>query len=185
MLRENHINAIVSLTDAYWVWWNGPTRRAGVPASRHKWVQCADSSTQDLLVYMSDICDFIDEMASSQYPDSPVRSHDIESDFSGDSADDRIKREDALALVQLKQRVKPSANFTRQLEIWEQVGYQIWEGEDKTVPKQPYQAYLNDRAALLKSKGLTWDEPLAPLSLLDQSFSHFHVLLIESGGKWP
>ncbi|KKK21020.1 dual specificity phosphatase, catalytic domain protein [Aspergillus rambellii] len=63
MLQENHINAIVSLTDARWVWWNTITREAGVPKHRHKWVQCADSSTQDLLAHMSDICDFIDQMA--------------------------------------------------------------------------------------------------------------------------
>ncbi|CEO59431.1 Putative Dual specificity phosphatase, catalytic domain protein [Penicillium brasilianum] len=54
MLQENHINAIVSLTDARWVCWNSITREAGVPEHRHKWVQCADSSTQDLLADMSD-----------------------------------------------------------------------------------------------------------------------------------
>ncbi|BAE65258.1 unnamed protein product [Aspergillus oryzae RIB40] len=40
MLPENSINAIVSLTDARWAWWRGPTRRAGIPEHRHKWVQC-------------------------------------------------------------------------------------------------------------------------------------------------
>lgn len=43
--------------------WNTITRDA-VPEHRHKWVQCADSSTQDLLAHMSDICEFIDRMAS-------------------------------------------------------------------------------------------------------------------------
>ncbi|OOQ83480.1 hypothetical protein PEBR_34713 [Penicillium brasilianum] len=54
MLQENHINAIVSLTDARW---------------------CADSSTQDLLADMSDICDFIDQMAfphCTPYPSSTI-----------------------------------------------------------------------------------------------------------------
>jgi len=64
MLRDNRINAIVSLTDARWVWWNTTTREEGIPEHRHKWVQCADSSTQDLLAHMSNICDFIDQMAS-------------------------------------------------------------------------------------------------------------------------
>ncbi|KAL2817856.1 hypothetical protein BJX63DRAFT_385223 [Aspergillus granulosus] len=59
MLQESHINAIVSLTNAQWVWWNIVTREA-VPEHRHTWVQCVDSSTQDLLAYISDICDFID-----------------------------------------------------------------------------------------------------------------------------
>jgi dual specificity phosphatase 12 len=64
MLQENHIDAMLSLTNARWVWWNTLTRQAGVLEHRHKWVQYADSSTQDLLAHMSDICDFIDQMAS-------------------------------------------------------------------------------------------------------------------------
>ncbi|KAB8259792.1 hypothetical protein BDV32DRAFT_123783 [Aspergillus pseudonomiae] len=76
-----------------------------------------------------------------------------------------IKREDALAFVMTKQRVKPSANFTRQLEIWEEVGYQVWEDEERTIPKAPYQAFLDGRAALLKKLGLTGDEPLTLLTL--------------------
>ena len=76
-----------------------------------------------------------------------------------------MKREEVQAFVQTKQRVKPSANLTRQLQVWEQVGYQVWEDEEQTVPKAPYQAFLDDRAALLKKKGLTGHEPLAPLCL--------------------
>ncbi|RJE22594.1 Dual specificity phosphatase [Aspergillus sclerotialis] len=67
MLQENRINAIVSLADARWVWWNSSTRNAGIPEHRHKWIQCVDSSTQDLFVHMSDICDFIDQMASPAF----------------------------------------------------------------------------------------------------------------------
>ena len=63
MLAENRINAVVSLTDARWALWTCRTRQ-WAPEHRHKWVQCVDSSTQDLLVHMSDICDFIDQMAS-------------------------------------------------------------------------------------------------------------------------
>lgn len=74
------------------------------------------------------------------------------------------KFEGALKFVMSKQKLKPSANFTRQLQVWEQVGYQVWEDEERTVPKPPYQAFLDDRAALLKKKGLTGVEPLAPLS---------------------
>ncbi|KAK2754663.1 hypothetical protein FQN54_006796 [Arachnomyces sp. PD_36] len=202
MLRENCISAIISLTDARWVWWNSATREAGIPEHRHKWVQCADSSTQDLLVHMSDICDFIDQMASSVLRSSstlPVelghgssdkpREHES-SDQPRDTRSEAIlvhcdlgisrsptiiiaylmrkygtKRENVLTFVQSRQKVKPSANFTRQLEVWEQVGYQVWEDEKRTIPKAPYQAFLNDRAALLKRKGLTGNEPLAPQNL--------------------
>ena len=37
--------------------------------------------------------------------------------------------------------------MTRQLEIWEEVGYQVWEDEDKTVPKAPYKAKMDDRVS--------------------------------------
>lgn len=51
LLQRNRINATVSFTDARWVWWNTATREVGIPEHRHRWVQCADSSTQDLLAY--------------------------------------------------------------------------------------------------------------------------------------
>ena len=76
-----------------------------------------------------------------------------------------MKREDVQAFVQTKQRVKPSANLIRQLQVWEQVGYQVWEDEERTVPKAPYQEFLDYREALLRKKGLTGNEPFAPLSL--------------------
>lgn len=193
MLQENRINAIVSLTNARWVWWNGTTREAGIPEYRHKWVQCVDSSTQDLLVHMSDICDFIDQLASSALqlsftlpiehePKLSVKPNAAPSEAVlihcdlGISRSPTViiaylmrkysaKREDILAFVQTKQKVKPSANLTRQLQVWEQVRYQVWENDEKTVPKAPYQAFLDDRAALLKEKGLTGHEPLAPQNL--------------------
>ena len=76
-----------------------------------------------------------------------------------------MKREDVQAFVQTKQRVKPSANLIRQLQVWEQMGYQVWEDEERTVPKAPYQEFLDYREALLRKKGLTGNEPFAPLSL--------------------
>ena len=75
------------------------------------------------------------------------------------------KRDNILAFIQSKQRVKPSTNSIRQLEVWEQVGYQVWEDEEKTIPKASYQAFLNDRAVILKSKGLTGNESLVPQNL--------------------
>ncbi|KAL1849045.1 hypothetical protein Plec18170_007704 [Paecilomyces lecythidis] len=193
LLQENGINSMVSLSNARWGSWGTTTRNAGIPAHRHKYVQCVDSSTQDLLVYMSDICDFIDEMASPSLRSPSVlpvgyehelhsKAHDGPSEALLVHCDMGISRsptviiaylmrkygvtlDDALKFVQSKQKVKPSANFIRQLQVWEQVGYQIWEDVEKMVPKTPYQAFLADRAALLKKKGLTGNEPLAPLTL--------------------
>lgn len=143
MLQENRINAIVSLTNARWVWWNTTTRAAGIPEHRHKWVQRADSSTQELLAHMSYICDFIDQMASPDLFSSsalPDDSHVTASEAILIHCDlgisrsptiliaylmrkYRIKQEDILAFVQLKQKVKPNANLTRQLQVWEDAGY--------------------------------------------------------------
>ncbi|KNG82701.1 putative dual specificity phosphatase Yvh1 [Aspergillus nomiae NRRL 13137] len=192
MLRENGIDAIVTLCADRYAKWKSHTRKV-VPEHRHKRVQCADSSTQDLLTHMSDTCDFIEQMASPALRSSSTLPKAEEHELSDDSRTARpgavlvhcvlgisrsptmiiaylmrkygIKREDALAFVMTKQRVKPSANFTRQLEIWEEVGYQVWEDEERTIPKAPYQAFLDDRAALLKKLGLTGDEPLTLLTL--------------------
>lgn len=193
MLQENHINAIISLTDARWVWWNTITREAGVPEHRHKWIQCADSSTQDLLAYMSDICDFIDQIASSALSSLlslPVeRNHDANDEQHGAASnavliycDLGISRSptiiiaylmrkfdmpqaDVMQFVQSKQKIRPSTNFTRQLQVWEEVRYQVWENEDRTVPKPAYKAFLERRAVLLEKRGLTGNEPLAPQNL--------------------
>jgi Dual specificity phosphatase, catalytic domain len=75
-------------------------------------------------------------------------------------------RDDVLAELRAKhKRTKPSANFTDQLEVWEQVGYQIWEDEAKTIPKKEYAAYRERRAAALQAKGLTGNEPMRLLEL--------------------
>ncbi|KAJ5415828.1 dual specificity phosphatase Yvh1 [Penicillium sp. CMV-2018d] len=193
LLQKNHINAIVSFTDARWVWWSAATREVGIPEHRHRWVQCADSSTQDLLAYMSDICDFIEQMASPALSSLSSLSVDHENTTNDEPSGVlpeailihcdlgisrsptiivaylmrklRVQRLDVLNFVQSKQKVKPSPNLTRQLQVWEEVGYQVWENEDRTVPKAPYKAFLEDRAALLDKRGLAGNEPLAPQNL--------------------
>jgi dual specificity phosphatase 12 len=71
-----------------------------------------------------------------------------------------MKLDDALAISKSKRKVNPSLNFMTQLSIWEQVEYQVWEDAEKEKAKPLYHAYLDDRAILLKSKGLTGDEPI-------------------------
>ncbi|KAJ5173551.1 dual specificity phosphatase Yvh1 [Penicillium coprophilum] len=190
MLMDNRIKAIVSLSDGPWALWRSHTRRA-VPEDHHKWVQAADSPTQDLLKYMRDICDFIDQLASpelSSLASLPVDAQHITDDkpeaimIHCDLGISRsptvviaylmcklhIPQTEALEFVRMKQtpiRVRPSTNFARQLQVWDEVGYQVWADEEKTVPKAPYKAYLEHRAVLLEKSGLTGNEPLAPLSL--------------------
>lgn len=76
-----------------------------------------------------------------------------------------MQQADVLQFVQSKQKVKPSKNMTLQTQIWGEVGYQVWEDEERTVPKAAYKAFLERRADLLEKKGLTGNEPLAPLNL--------------------
>ncbi|KAK2848547.1 hypothetical protein FQN49_005614 [Arthroderma sp. PD_2] len=67
-------------------------------------------------------------------------------------------RDAVLADVKAKRKIKPNSGFMDQLEVWEQVEYQPWEDEEKTIPKAAYKAYLERRAVRLKEKGLTGDE---------------------------
>ncbi|RAL02510.1 dual specificity protein phosphatase family protein [Aspergillus ibericus CBS 121593] len=63
LLQTHHITAIVSLTTVPNVQNHPATLAAGIPRSRHQWALVIDSSVQDLLIFMTDICDFIDRMA--------------------------------------------------------------------------------------------------------------------------
>ena len=61
---------------------------------------------------------------------------------------DRRGLNEVLADVKLKRKVRPSENFKTQLDLWGQMEYEVWEDEEKKVPKEPY-------AKLSKEKGLT------------------------------
>lgn len=141
---------------------------------------------------MSDICDLMDQMASpalssllslliecrNETNDAvpPSKAISIHCDL-GISRSPTIKiaylmrklnmqQADVLEFDQSKQEIKPSANFNRQLQVWEEVGFQVWENEDRTILKPAYKAFLDHRAVLLQQKRLTGNELLAPLHLL-------------------
>jgi hypothetical protein len=77
----------------------------------------------------------------------------------------QMQHMEVISLLSSKQKIKPRPNFMCQLQVWEDMVYQIWENEDRTIPKAPYRAFLEDRASLLKKKGLTGNEPLAPQNI--------------------
>jgi hypothetical protein len=167
MLQEYRINTIVSLYQCL-CGWKLAMLRAEKPADRRIFIRCQDSLTVDVLVYMSDICDFIDRMASPalQLSSSPLFSALPPSESilvhceAGRSRSPTIiiaylmrkycmKYEDALKFIQAKRKVKPNPNLVRQLQIWEEVGYNVWEDDERRIPKAPYQAYLDDRAGMM------------------------------------
>ncbi|KAF2787054.1 phosphatases II, partial [Melanomma pulvis-pyrius CBS 109.77] len=165
MLQKNHINAMVSLYDCL-TGWRRAMLLAGKPDDRHIFIRSEDSPTLDMLVYMSDICDFIDQMASPilrlssslQFSSAPITTNSILVHCQAGRSRSpaviiaylmrkyRITYEDALKFVRTKRRVKPSVNLVRQLRIWEKVGYNVWEDDKRTIPKALYRAYLEDRA---------------------------------------
>ncbi|TLD37737.1 dual specificity phosphatase Yvh1 [Venturia nashicola] len=159
MLRENHIGALVSLYDCPRAEWGLVFSEAGIPRDSQIFIRCEDSPTLDLLVYLSDICDFIDLMASTS---GPVLVH-CEVGRSRSTAvivaylmrKYHYKYEDALELVREKtkgqRKVKPREGLVRQLRIWDEVGYNVWE-DDKMNPKAPYQEYLADRVIQMGSE---------------------------------
>jgi dual specificity phosphatase 12 len=173
-LQNNRITAVISLVNGPLNLWRQARFTDFITPDRHIWIECVDSPTQDLLVYMAGICDFIDQMLEpAQQPPKGVLVH-CDQGISRSSTvviaymmrQQRRTREDVLADVRAKRpQVKPSANFMTQLEIWEQVGYRIWEDEAGEIPKEAYRAFRERRAADLKAEGLTGNEPLRPLNL--------------------
>ena len=167
-LQANNITTIVSLMDARHGKWGAPSIRSIVPEARHLYIPCLDSSTMDLLPFMSDTCDFIGNHACNPNNDGKnVLVHCREGVSRSASIviaylmrKHNMSLDDALTEVKGKRKVRPSPNFIDQLRVWEAVGYQVWRDDDRTIPKEAYQAFLDRRSVLLKSKGLTGDEPI-------------------------
>lgn len=187
-LQKNQITAIVSLIAVDLGMWQGSWFTRNV-AQDHLWIPCLDTSTQDLLKHFEEICDFIDKVLYPPASQLDSAERDLKSPQSSPHVlvhchqgisrsgtvvvaylmrRDHKDLQDALAEVRSRRRwVKPSDNFMNQLRIWQEVRYEIWEDHAHTIPKKPYADYLDRRAALLKEKGLTGDEPIFPLRLED------------------
>ena len=64
----------------------------------------------------------------------------------------------ALEHVSCKQRMQPNDNFMEELQVWEAVGYDIWQADG--TPKPEHAAYLRGRAERQQELGLTGDKPI-------------------------
>lgn len=166
ILEEHNITAMVSLTIGRWTKWNMPWFKEMIPESNHLFKECEDSMTQNLLPWLADIYDFIEQHLRS----GPVLVH----------CDRGVSRSatvviaylmkahhydlaTALAFVKGKRKIRPNDNFKEQLEVWGAVRGNIWAAAD--VPKAEYEAYLAKRAKRLEEAGLTGNEPIGITSL--------------------
>lgn len=164
-LRANNITAIVSLMDARHGKWGTPSIRSIVPEANHLYMPCLDSSTMDLLPFMSDVCNFIE--GNSCRNDTNVLVHCREGISRSASIviaylmrKHNMSLDEALAEVKERRKVRPSSNFVGQLRVWEALGYQVWQDKEGKIAKREYQDFLDARLCLLKSMGLTGNEPI-------------------------
>jgi dual specificity phosphatase 12 len=146
-LINNGITAIVSLANNESESWYRPANRELVPAASHMFVCCADSPTQDILVKLEDMCDFIETQSAK--PNSHVLVHCTAGKSRSATVvvaylmrKNREGLDAVLKRVKQKRRVEPSGNFIDQLEIWEAVGYHVWEDADRTRPKEEYREFI-------------------------------------------
>lgn len=180
-LTNNNITAIVSLANNKSEIWSRPENRQLVPEDCHMFVCCADSPSQDLLGQLADICDFIDKHSAGNGLNS-VSGRSPNQNTSGDGQASvpsqsnvlvhctagvsrsativvaylmrkhRQKLQTVLKHVKEKRRIEPSENFIDQLQIWEEVGYDVWEDTARTSPKQLYRDFLERKAARAAAK---------------------------------
>ncbi|KAB5533550.1 protein-tyrosine phosphatase-like protein [Coniochaeta sp. 2T2.1] len=148
-LTDNKITAIVSLANNESEIWSRPANRELVPQDSHMFICCADSPTQDILVRLGDICDFIDKHSNK----SPGQSNVLVHCTAGKSRSATIvvaylMRKNGQSLdavmkhVKDKRSIAPSANFKDQLRIWEEVGCEVWEDAERTKPKAAYREWI-------------------------------------------
>ena len=127
-LAENNITAKLSLQKGDSARWRYASNRKIVPAARHLLVPCAASSTQDLLVRMTEMCDFIEEMRGE------TNKHVLVHCTTGTCRavavvaaylmrKHHLSPDSALALIKEKQNVNLKSNFMEQLVVWDETGY--------------------------------------------------------------
>jgi len=173
-LQSHDIGAIVSLLEERHPRWATARFQAQIPSSdngnlsseenekenRHLFIPAFDSDTQDLLVHLQTVCEFIDAQIAAG---RNVLVHCI----AGVSRSPTVVTaylmrkwskgaDKTLAYVAGKRReVRPSENFVAQLRVWEQVGWNIWReeevsGDGARRPKKAYQEFLKRGAAVGK-----------------------------------
>jgi dual specificity phosphatase 12 len=160
-LQAHDISAVVSLIEDRNPRWELPEYCALIPAENHLIVPAGDTDTQDLLVHLSRICDFIDAQHDAG---RRVLVHCI----AGVSRSPTVVvaylmrkwRKDLSKTIKYvmgkRNEVWPSPNFMEQLRVWEEVGYEVWgdadSGAKPKTAKGPYRAYLEQKDQRVKKR---------------------------------
>jgi len=157
-LKHHSITAIVSLAQTESELWGRAENRELVPKDDHMYVCCADSPSQDLLGRLCGICDFIDKHSPGP-PKNNVLVHCTAGVSRSATAvvaylmrKSQQSLDEVLKSVKDKRRIKPSGNFLEQLQIWEEVGYRVWEDDERTKPKERYREFIERQRAKAEYK---------------------------------
>ncbi|KAL4915902.1 hypothetical protein BDW62DRAFT_117325 [Aspergillus aurantiobrunneus] len=165
ILKTNKITAVLFLTEdsTNRAW----AKAAGIPDSRCKWIPLEGCPTQDLLKHFATICDFIESVAPKSLKWSYSLSQlEDRQDWDTDEAvlvhssvgqlvavaavaafimrKYGVLRDQTLRFVQSSSKVRMDEYYSRQLQIWAQVGWRVWEEEKmgRKIPKAPYEEFL-------------------------------------------
>ncbi|KAH7319318.1 protein-tyrosine phosphatase-like protein [Rhexocercosporidium sp. MPI-PUGE-AT-0058] len=168
ILGEHNITAVVSLSRGLWVHWSQPWYKEIIPEGNHLFRKCEDSMTQDLLLELADICDFIKQRLDSSCGSVLVHcdrgvSRSATAVIAYIMQTYQYNLATGLAFMGGKRRIKPNENFKEQLEVWGAVEGNVWAAQG--VPKPDYAAYLAKRAKRLQEAGLTGNEPVGVTTL--------------------
>ena len=174
-LRQNHIKSILSAIEYSTAMWYRESFTRFITTDRHLKILCRDSSDQDLLFHMQRACDFIE--ASLAHGAVLVHCEQGVSRSTTFVIAYLMRRErrgldEILAEVKQKRKVRPSENFTKQLRLWGEMEYNVWDDEESKAPKEPY-------AKLVKEKGLT---TVLPKSKAEIAFERSRSCLVGVSG---
>ncbi|KAL5353629.1 hypothetical protein ACLOAV_001666 [Pseudogymnoascus australis] len=177
ILEDNKITAVISVLDAPHSLWKRKKFTDSIKPGHHLWIETLDNKSQDMLVFMRTVCDFIDanlEPEGSQPPGRVLVHCEMGISRSSTMVVAYMMRklgkgrDELLAQVKaIWPRARPNSNLTAQLEIWEKAGYDVWADEAGKVPRPEYATYKAQREAYLKERGLTGEEGKRPLDLRD------------------